>query len=338
MSAPSLPPNPTNPRFPDSDETLSAVQILQVWGIWPDEKRGRVISRPWEPRFPPYIKQALKKKKEGTPLSAMANYIATASAGVISELWSDARKGDTRLAQESSWVSATVSGPLLHPVIDKLDVSDDGPRSKVLYLSIPHANVERFGGIDVVCVRDPRARSVRLLEVKRLKRFTNQLVVYLDHIGTPPRSGNEIPKGTTFDVAPFCSIKTHSAELRAIHALSGRDPSIAEAMIQPQLPMMQVQDEGLLTMRTDNSKHVRTVPEKFNRKSVKSKEKNVGREVLAPSFIPESDPDIDSTPFIPLPQLHHVDDSVASIIQAVDQLDSGTVLVQAWVAHSMSLC
>lgn len=316
------------PIFPNSDDPLSAVQILQVWGIWPDLKRGRKsLTRPWEPFYPPYITRTLEQERQS--YSNGETYMARASAAVISELWTDAKRGDSRLSEPSNWVAATVSSSLVHPAVDRIDASDTLSRPiNVLYLTIPNNKVRLFEGIGVVGVRDPRANSVRLLEVKRLKRHTNQLVVHLEHMGTATPSARSIPQGTTFDVAPFCGIKTRNAELRAIADLSKKSASAMDMLCLPHLPIARVEedDELVKTYRPDPSRRLRTVPDRFNRRAWNA------NNVFSPSPAsvhppPASIPGL--APDVPAHQLDHVPNPVNAVLQDVDQLDQGIVMVQA---------
>lgn len=317
------------PIFPLSDSALSAVELLQVWGVWPDQKRGRHGCRPREPHFPSFISQQLGDSS----LSNEASYIARASAAVISELWADARRADTRLRHSNPWVPATVSSPLVHPAVDRIDSADDGPRHRILYLTIPNNKLRSFQNISVVCVRDPRAKSMRLLEVKKLKRCTNQILVLLAHVGADALLSQEIPTGTTFEIAPYCGIRTRSSELSAIRALAKKDSNLLQMLLQPQLPIARVEDDDDLipTSRSDPREPLRTVPDRFNKRASSSAWSWLDQDPYAPQSLPTS------AIFSRDRRLFSLPDPDDSVVEAVEQLEEGIVMVHAYVRHSLSV-
>lgn len=208
--------------------SLSALDILQSWGAWGDESRGRPeLTRPYQAELPSPLAEDRHRK-----LSDLQRYITTLSIGVVEELWSEARRGDARLAREEEWVTATVSSRLVHPAVDNIDPHNEGDTSEVLYLTLPHDDVKWFGGYDVVGLRTSTNAVPLIVGVQKLKRTTNQIILKRAY------KGAMLPNyklGATLHVAPFINAKTWSVELREVQGLSTVDPGLLASLLMPEI-------------------------------------------------------------------------------------------------------
>lgn len=166
--------------------SMSIVEVLQCWGHFDtleieDEK---VSKRPWMVALPAAIRRYLEISGLKDSFMNREKYRATISAAVLTELWDDAATGDVRLAQEESWVSATVSTAAVHPVVDRLLALEEGPASTeaaVLYLDVDHEDLTRFHDFDVIGVRQGDG-AIALLSLKGIRLMSNQLAVDIQHI------------------------------------------------------------------------------------------------------------------------------------------------------------
>lgn len=273
--------------------------------------KGRVSSRPQEVELPPFMTRQLSQQTD-----PLALYSATLSVAVVTELWSDARRGDVRLASASTWVPATVSGHRVHPALDNIDPWNEGVRSQVMYLNLWHDDVRRFAGFDVVGLRERGEQgqdaTPRLLHVQKLKRSTNQILINLEGCGA-------LPLGHSLEIAPFANIRTRDAELQAVQQLRHSDP--VRSVLRPEFPIARVPTAAHVTRLQDPSAHPRSVPEVYNLTAGPGPHHR--RQVGDPLPYPSPKAVISGH------EVHSLDDPQANVVQAVESLAEGVVLVQA---------
>lgn len=298
--------------FPDN----TALDILQAWGVYPDKARGRSGARPTVADLPPSI--PLKNESQRHP--GLRSYVSTVYAAVVRELWKDARKGDSRVSSPQAWVKATVVGPHVHPSVDRIDQVDpldEDPDSNLLFLEVPNEKVKSFAGFDVIAVRHDQDPSPTLLNVRKLKRHVNQLIIRADviNMSLPP-----FLKGGVVEIAPYTNIKTRSAELKAVTDLANRRFSHLDNLLMPEFRMARVSKSAADTNRLPVKHCDRGVPEVYNRSLGEATTERLGPH----DPLPHPSPVVASKP-----QHQHLHDPKTSVLQAVDQLQAGLILVQA---------
>lgn len=293
----------------------SALQILQGWGSWPDEERGRRgTSRPDEVQLP----SPLAEDRHREP-SNLQTYISTLSIAILTELWSDAKRADRRLARDEAWVQATVSGRLVHPAVDGIESHNEGVESDLVYVTLPHDQVRLFAGFDVIALRESPRSTPIILGVQKLKRTTNQLVLNISNVG--PRYLPAPKEGKLLLLAPFVNAKTRSTELRNVQELANGNSSLLSSLLMPEFSVARVPSEPCSTPFKDIHVHQRSVPDHYNRSL--SAQTGPTRPVHNPS--------LRSSPIGKVPQrdAYWLDNPRAEIVHAVRNLEEGAVLVQA---------
>lgn len=320
-------------------QSISALETLQTWGLWTDKARGRVVRRPWD-MVPDAIVERQFQSRQPPDLRVYSETLMTA---VLTELWSDARKGDGLLTLEGSWVRAVVCNPLVHPAVDAIDAGDEGRKVDTLYLELPHELMDRFASSDVICLREPQGSRLRLFGVRKLKRTVNQLLIDLSHVDpqTPPASA--FPIGTSFYLAPFTNIRTRSAQLRAVQELAYGNSARLEALLLPQFPITVASKDDVQTtpFRPRNPLgEPKMVPEIYNRCSRAEYGPRAPRRPFGE--LPRPSPSTSTAPTRPLPSLAFAPEAIKSVqekyglnasqaraVLSVDSLEQGVALVRS---------
>lgn len=173
-----------------------------------------------------------------------------------------------------------------------------------------------------MALRDPQMPDhVYHLGVKKLKRWTNQVLVKLENGGSHPPLASSYPVGKTFLIAPFANVRTHQTELTAVQGLYSDNENTILSVLQPQFPIARVpRKPAPPTTLIGRKTHTGSIPQKYNRNLAGFAKPRPGSHAPLPWPSPEASLPVHETFNLSNPE---------AVLRAVELLEEGVVVLQS---------